>query len=62
MIRTEEDLHVWRARPGVSGVDANHGLVLMGAEHPWVPMVEIQQPQGPGQPFACSLLALPPPV
>lgn len=41
MIRTEEDLHVWRARPGVFGVGDSHGLVLTGAEHPWVPMVQI---------------------
>lgn len=39
VIRPEEDLHVWRAKPGVFGVGDNHGLVLMGAEHPWVPTV-----------------------
>lgn len=48
MIRTEEDLHVWRARPGVFGVGDSHGLVLRGAEHPWVPVVQIQQLQGAG--------------
>lgn len=39
MIRTKEDLHVWRAKPGVFGVGDSHGLVLMPAEHPWAPMV-----------------------
>lgn len=56
MIRTEEDLHVWRARPGVFGVGDSHGLVLRGAEHPWVPVVQIQQLQGPGQPMAGAVL------
>jgi len=41
-VRTGEDLHVWRARPGVFGVGDNHVLILTGAEHPWVPVVWIQ--------------------
>ena len=42
VVRTGEDLHGWRARPGVFGVGDGHGLILTGAEHPWVTLVWIQ--------------------
>lgn len=42
VVRTEEDLHGWRVRPDVFGVGDSHGLILTGAELPWVPAVWIQ--------------------